>query len=69
MKILYCVLISIFLMLIYSVSLFAQVADSPWPMFHHDLKHTGYSPLNGPEDPVLYWKFETDGDIASSPSI
>lgn len=26
----------------------AQLADTPWPMFHHDVRHTGQSPLLGP---------------------
>lgn len=47
---------------------FAQLADSPWPMFRHDLQHTGYSSYEGPKIPELKWKFNV-GSILSSPSI
>ena len=33
-------LLTIFL----STSLYAQLAETPWPMFRHDLQHTGRSP-------------------------
>ena len=26
----------------------AQLGDTPWPMFHHDVRHSGQSPLLGP---------------------
>ena len=45
--------------------------DSAWPMFGHDVKHTGRSPY-GPEDgntPVVKWKFWMDGMMISSPAI
>jgi hypothetical protein len=48
---------------------FAQLADSPWPMRGHDAKHTGQSPYKGPQFANLKWKFETEGDICSSPAI
>jgi len=44
------------------------LADSPWPMFHHDLQHTGRSQYNGPGRPALKWSYST-GDDASSPAI
>jgi len=52
---------------IFSVS--AQLADSTWPMFRHDLKNTGRSSLNGPRIPVLKWKFRIGNSIFSSPAI
>jgi len=33
----------------------AAVADSEWPMFHHDNLHTGRTGLAGPPDPTLRW--------------
>ncbi len=48
----------------------AQLADSPWPMFHHDARHTGRNPyIKGPENSVLKWRFQTGGEIDSSPAI
>ena len=42
----------------------------PWPMFHHNLQHTGRSPYKGPETPTLKWSFTTGGVIMySSPAI
>ena len=43
--------------------------DSPWPMFRHDLKHTGHTPYTGPATPTLAWTFPTTDGIASSPTI
>ena len=34
---------------------FAQLANSPWPMFQHDEQHTGRSPYRGPEHPYIKW--------------
>jgi len=38
-----------------------------WPMFHHDLSHTGYSSSTGPETSDILWVYTTGGpiDIAS----
>ncbi|MCK4653479.1 MAG: PQQ-binding-like beta-propeller repeat protein, partial [Candidatus Cloacimonetes bacterium] len=47
----------------------AQLADTPWPMFHHDLNHTGLSPYTGPDTATLKWNYETGGTIKSSPAI
>ncbi len=46
-----------------------RAGDSPWPMFRHDLKHTGRSPHTGPATPELKWSFQADDGIVSSPSI
>jgi len=44
--------------------------NSSWPMFQHDVQHTGRSPYapNG-NTPVVKWKFWMDGMMISSPSI
>jgi len=43
--------------------------DSPWPMFHRDLRHTGKSPYPGTRIGALKWRFKTDGQVVSSPAI
>jgi len=47
----------------------AQLAQSPWPMFRHDLKHTGRSPYTGPTIPILKWTFTTEASVNSSSAI
>lgn len=48
----------------------AQLATSPWPMFHHDLAHTGLSPYNTSANPgTQRWAFATGGFVDSSPTI
>jgi len=44
--------------------------NSPWPMFHHDTRHTGRSPY-GPTGnwPSIKWKFQMEGKTISSPAI
>jgi len=44
-------------------------SDSPWPMFHHDAKHTGKTTHPGTHIGALKWRFKTDGQIVSSPAI
>ena len=34
------------------------LAESSWPMFHHDLAHTGRSPYAGPQSPKLKWTYD-----------
>src|SRR5262245_51031507 len=60
----------------------AQLDNTVWPMFHHDLRHTGQSPLLGPmfgpSGPVLgtdvtYWqgfdKYKTSPSIGGDGTI
>jgi outer membrane protein assembly factor BamB len=51
---------------------FAQPADSPWPVFHGNMKHTGQSRYNGPLNDAAEWAYRgasgapvigTDGTI------
>src|SRR5574337_519147 len=58
-----------FLIIPLSTTLYAQLADTPWPMFRHDLQHTGRSPYVSVQKPVLKWTFQTEGPITSSPAI
>ena len=45
--------------------------DSPssWPMFRHDVSHTGYSSSNVTADLVLLKNFSTSGQVRSSPAV
>jgi len=59
----------------YTLSLFgptiqgSPLADTPWPMFHRDLKHTGRSLFKGPEQPALKWAITAGANVPSSPAI
>jgi hypothetical protein len=48
---------------------YAQLADAPWPMFHHALQHTRRSPYVGPQLPEEKWSFITGGNVTFSPAI
>jgi outer membrane protein assembly factor BamB len=58
-----------------SISLIAAGAatgvaqTSSWPMFRHDVQHTGRTVYTGAPGPVLRWAFPANDGIASSPSI
>ena len=50
--------------------LHAQLADTAWPMFKHDTRHTGQSPYVGPENNNLKWQYALpNGIINTSPVI
>jgi outer membrane protein assembly factor BamB/PKD repeat protein len=41
-----------------------------WPMFHHDLRHTGYSTSKAPNTNQTLWTYTTGGAVAfSSPAV
>jgi len=40
-----------------------------WPMFHHDLNHTGYSSSSGPTTNQTLWTYTTGGYVYSSPAV
>lgn len=45
-------------------------ANSPWPMYRHDLQHTGRSSYNGPDQPEKQFEFyPTGSNWGSSPVI
>jgi len=54
---------------IYTDGVSAQLADTPWPMFRHDPKHTGRSPFLGAQAANLKWTFATGDLVESSPAI
>ena len=46
------------------------LADSPWPMFRQNLRHTGVSPYDTSGNPgKLKWDFTTGDYVLSSPTI
>jgi len=47
----------------------SPLANTAWPMFQHDLKHTGQSVHSGPATPALKWNLPTNNSINSSPAI
>lgn len=48
----------------------AQLADSPWPMYHGNPKHTGQSPYDTSHvQGILKWKFDAGYGIECSPII
>ncbi|MEI6634770.1 MAG: PQQ-binding-like beta-propeller repeat protein, partial [Chlamydiota bacterium] len=65
----YCMFIVFSVLLFSTLPLYAQLADSPWPMFMHDARHTGQSEYAGPSWPALSWSYKTGYDIESSPAI
>lgn len=34
------------------------LADSPWPVFQHDIRHTGRSPYSGPATARILWRYD-----------
>ncbi|NHZ71933.1 MAG: PQQ-binding-like beta-propeller repeat protein, partial [Aquificales bacterium] len=44
-------------------------ADSAWPMYRHDLKHTGRSPYNGPDQPGKELEFWPSGSTSGSSAV
>jgi hypothetical protein len=44
------------------ITLSAQLADSPWPMFHHDQQHTGRSPYRCDEKVLASWDGSGSGE-------
>jgi len=47
----------------------AQSAVDEWPMFHHDLTHTGYSTSTAPNTSQLLWSYQTGDIVDSSPAV
>lgn len=47
----------------------SELSVTEWPMFHHDLRNTGYSPSNAPSTNNVLWTYTTGGKISSSPAV
>ena len=43
--------------------------DSAWPMFRHDLYHSGYSTSTGPNTNSKLWEYTTGDYVGSSPAV
>ena len=43
--------------------------DSPWPMYCHDVRHTGRSPYIPVEYPIEKWRYDVEDGGYGSPSI
>jgi len=53
-----------------SIGAFEANSAAPWPMFHHDLQHTGLSPVDTSANPgTQKWAFATGSGVFSSPAI
>ena len=42
--------------------------NDDWPMFHHDLQHSGYSTSTAPNTNYKLWNYTTGGWVSSSPA-
>jgi outer membrane protein assembly factor BamB len=40
-----------------------------WPMFRHDVMHSGVSTTTAPDDAEVLWTYQTDFIISSSPAV
>ena len=46
-----------------------SLADSPWPMYHHDPQSTGRSQYKGPRQGKIKWTFKPDSSAFIWPGI
>ena len=70
MKLLNSLLIAITIWIIIPSTVFAQPADSPWPVFNGNNRHTGLSQYEiGTDRKELLWSYKTDLSVESSPVI
>jgi outer membrane protein assembly factor BamB/ABC-type transport system substrate-binding protein len=46
-----------------------SVPSPDWPMFHHDLSHSGYSTSTAPTTNQTLWTYTTGGAVYSSPAV
>ncbi|RLI90614.1 MAG: hypothetical protein DRO89_05565, partial [Candidatus Altiarchaeales archaeon] len=47
----------------------SETTNMAWPMFHHDLRHTGHSLSSAPKTSDLAWSYTTRGGVWSSPAV
>ena len=40
------------------------LANTPWPIFAHDVKHSGRTTTNAPSYPTLKWKYSATNDMS-----
>jgi outer membrane protein assembly factor BamB len=46
-----------------------SVVAEDWPMFHHDLALSGYTPDSAPDTNQLLWTFQTNASVYSSAAV
>jgi outer membrane protein assembly factor BamB len=51
------------------LSVKANSSSDDWPMFNHDLSHTGYSTSTAPKTNKTLWTFTTGGAVETSPAV
>ena len=69
-KLSFCLTLALVASLVAGSPTHAELADTPWPMFRHDLQHTGRSEYTGPSNPELAWSYETGFYMhSSSPAL
>jgi outer membrane protein assembly factor BamB len=82
-SILVFVMVSVFLISIFPIAIFSGADKSHegsgifgsestadwWPMFHHDLTHTGCSTSAAPHTNATLWSYATNGVVFSSPAV
>lgn len=56
-------------MLTLALSVQPVAAVDWWPMFHHDLSHTGCSTSTAPNTNNILWSCTTGGVVSSSPAV
>jgi len=69
MKKIIVIVLCTFLFDVVVLALAPSAYANEWPMFHHDLQHTGYSTSNAPNTNNILWTFTTGGGISSSPTV
>lgn len=69
MRKLYLFILCLFVLVSTAAVLQCQLASHPWPMFRHDLSHTGQSGYAGSHLGTLEWSYETGQQIDSSPAV
>ena len=62
-------LLAIFLLAAFGGVISAQPADTPWPMFRHDARHTGVSQYSGSPGAGLKWSYYSGWPVLCSPAI
>src|SRR4030042_1094029 len=63
-------LVSVFLLsALVGVNKVSAAGAYDWPMFHHDLQHTGYSASPAPSTNQTLWSYTTGASVYSSPAV
>jgi len=45
------------------------IGNDWWPMYRHDVTHSGFSTTTAPEDNQVLWSYQTNYVISSSPAV